>query len=589
MPAAPAAQQSVSRPALPPLPAPKPVVAYAPLPAPTRSFNPLLLVGLLGGGFLLAAVGVVVLVVVLHPRKKKEVQAAEPEARATTTQRPAATVPAEPRRSSDEEQPVRAPRIERGPASPVAVEDPPRRADPPPLPPEKKRLPPEEQQRVDKAIEKGLEYLSQHQNPGGRGNELGHAALTGLTMLECGVPADDPRVRRAANYVRAHAPNFQSHPVNYQISLALLFLDRLGDVQDEALIRNMGLRLVAGQTATGGWSYGLPVVQSGDQEKYFLTALRANRPRDASGRLVPIQDPVAREDPGRPAQPQLPATRSTNTGDRADPVGIAPGPLNRNPPPAEPDADAVRKALSALPQNLRNVPALVPPDQQKKMPMQDAQGPGPPVLTDNSNTQFATLALWVAGRHGVPIERSMALLGERFRVSQGKDGKWGYHFDNPDVVTAGGPGAMTGAGLLGLAVAHGVGPDRAPGDRKAEKDEHIQRGLQFFGQFVGKPLGVGRGKKKGSVNLYYLWTLERVAVIYRLETLNGQDWYLWGAELLVDNQEADGHWPASSYPGSEPVVDTCFALLFLKRANLAKDLSRKLEYIIEAKDPGSGR
>ena len=25
--------------------------------------------------------------------------------------------------------------------------------------------------------------------------------------------------------------------------------------------------------------------------------------------------------------------------------------------------------------------------------------------TDNSNTQFATLGLWAAGRHGVPMER----------------------------------------------------------------------------------------------------------------------------------------------------------------------------------------
>ncbi len=34
-------------------------------------------------------------------------------------------------------------------------------------------------------------------------------------------------------------------------------------------------------------------------------------------------------------------------------------------------------------------------------------------------------------------------------------------------------------------------------------------------------------------------------------------------------------------------MDTCFALLFLKRANLAKDLSKKLELIIDVKDLGN--
>src|SRR5207302_7228042 len=45
---------------------------------------------------------------------------------------------------------------------------------------------------------------------------------------------------------------------------------------------------------------------------------------------------------------------------------------------------------------------------------------------DNSNTQFAALGLWVARRHGIPVERAMLRLAGRFRMSQAPDGSWHY-------------------------------------------------------------------------------------------------------------------------------------------------------------------
>src|SRR5205085_1133704 len=47
--------------------------------------------------------------------------------------------------------------------------------------------------------------------------------------------------------------------------------------------------------------------------------------------------------------------------------------------------------------------------------------------TDNSNTQFATLALWVGRRQGVPVDVALGLVDRRFRGSQNvADGGWGY-------------------------------------------------------------------------------------------------------------------------------------------------------------------
>src|SRR5208282_4758720 len=54
------------------------------------------------------------------------------------------------------------------------------------------------------------------------------------------------------------------------------------------------------------------------------------------------------------------------------------------------------------------------------------------VMDDNSNTQFAMLALWAARRHDVPVERSLALSELRFRVSQLRSGAWAYRFHDPE-------------------------------------------------------------------------------------------------------------------------------------------------------------
>jgi hypothetical protein len=71
--------------------------------------------------------------------------------------------------------------------------------------------------------------------------------------------------------------------------------------------------------------------------------------------------------------------------------------------------------------------------------------------------------------------------------------------------------------------------------------------------------------------------MERVAVLYDLQTLGKKDWYLWGAEILLCHQHPDGYWDdEKAYPGESPIVNTCFALLFLRRANLTPDLSKRL-------------
>jgi len=89
---------------------------------------------------------------------------------------------------------------------------------------------------------------------------------------------------------------------------------------------------------------------------------------------------------------------------------------------------------------------------------------------------------------------------------------------------------------------------------------------------AGKGVPISKG-------YYFLWSLERVGVAYNLNTIAAKDWYAWGSDTLLASQRGDGGWRGEE----APEIDTCFALLFLRRANLASDLSATLKGIT---DPG---
>lgn len=120
-----------------------------------------------------------------------------------------------------------------------------------------------------------------------------------------------------------------------------------------------------------------------------------------------------------------------------------------------------------------------------------------------------------------------------------------------------------------------------------EGSQH-REGFRFPGRVDRQTAQRPRTKRSEAINLYYLWTVERCGVLYKRRDISGKDWYRWGAELLLDHQTADGSWMAGNYPGSMPITDTCFALLFLKRANLAKELTKKLEFFTENKELQTG-
>jgi hypothetical protein len=134
---------------------------------------------------------------------------------------------------------------------------------------------------------------------------------------------------------------------------------------------------------------------------------------------------------------------------------------------------------------------------------------------------------------------------------------------------------MTCAGLLGLAVGYGIA-DRSTGAGSGPgQDLAIQSALQHLSKSIGQPAPNALADMP-MTEMYFLWSTERVAVLYQLKKIIDKDWYHWGYTMLRRNQRRDGSWFAQRGHGSAAFPDTCFALLFLQRVNLVKDLTDKL-------------
>ena len=404
------------------------------------------------------------------------------------------------------------------------------------------------QKEIERALKAGTDALKARQGPGRAitANEanygVGSTALVGLALLEAGVPVNDPVVKSITDTIREAA---YTQDTTYQVSLCLMYLDRLGDPADLIRIQILGVRLLVGQNPTGGWGYQC-VGASGEDVKW-LKALKADQP---AGKLHPDLEKYGQA---------LTVKRGVAGGD------------------------------------------------------------------DNSNTQFAVMATWMARKHGVPVENALELIEKRFIGTQDpRTGNWPYSGPGPGSglpVMPGGSPSMYCAGLLGMATAvarreekrKGEVPNKPPPKPKVDptkpndpfynppaaivapkkeearptdtRDLTVQRAFAGLGLTLADQIRGGKGllhatpNGHGTGDLYFLWSMERVGVIYGVDKIGGFDWYDIGSTALVRSQGNDGTWSLGGYSVD---VNTAFAVLFLCRSNLARDLSGKVQ-----KDPSN--
>ncbi|HEV3028275.1 MAG TPA: hypothetical protein VG457_11920, partial [Planctomycetota bacterium] len=130
-------------------------------------------------------------------------------------------------------------------------------------------------------------------------------------------------------------------------------------------------------------------------------------------------------------------------------------------------------------------------------------------------------------------------------------------------------GSMTAGAIGSLAIWDYI-KDNDDGLKKRtwKSDKDVHKGLVWLAKNFSVTYNPGPYEhakmEKDSKNqyLYYMYALERAGMIYGTEVMGTHKWYPEGAKVLIDTQTANGSWGAGT-------VDTCFAILFLKRATRA--------------------
>ncbi len=181
---------------------------------------------------------------------------------------------------------------------------------------------------------------------------------------------------------------------------------------------------------------------------------------------------------------------------------------------------------------------------------------------DLSNTQFAALALWVAASNGVAIDaRVWTKLADSVFGYQTTDGGFGYSPSGGR--GSGATGSMTAAGAATLAMCEIE--LRIAGECSPKLADRFAIARSRGQEWLAKNYSVTTNPRSGAWLYYYLYGLERFGAVCAAARIGEHDWYGEGAAFLIEQQTETGAWQDGS-----DLPETCFALLFLKRATSAR-------------------
>jgi hypothetical protein len=178
---------------------------------------------------------------------------------------------------------------------------------------------------------------------------------------------------------------------------------------------------------------------------------------------------------------------------------------------------------------------------------------------DNSNTQYALLALHEGHLAGVPIKAEVWESIRNFYMRTQIKGGWGYKPGQEPSMT------MSCAGLCGLLISsmdlRAASKECTPEECGVYKeDTHITRALDWISARLPAD-----DRLSDQVQLYYfLYGLERTGRLSGQRFIGGHDWYREGSRFLISAQMQNGSWKGTGEPGV-PVVATSFSLLFLSK------------------------
>jgi hypothetical protein len=217
---------------------------------------------------------------------------------------------------------------------------------------------------------------------------------------------------------------------------------------------------------------------------------------------------------------------------------------------------------------------------------QSREGPGD---HDHSNMQYAALGLRACHDAGMRFEAKLLKEVDDFwRKNQieDKDAREEIlQLDPPKKAQKPGPGS-TKALVAVKAAPEGWGYQGNSGEARGSmtagavgalcildylqgkdwrEDRDVLQGMQWINRHFSVTENPEMGEKW---YYYYMYGLERAGMLFGTETIGSHRWYREGADQLIKDQAANGSWGGS-------VVDTCFAILFLKRATRRLDVATR--------------
>jgi hypothetical protein len=195
---------------------------------------------------------------------------------------------------------------------------------------------------------------------------------------------------------------------------------------------------------------------------------------------------------------------------------------------------------------------------------------------DNSNSQYAALGVRACHEAGIVFPREVIEAARKWWLDSQEKG------DAKDAVATGPGGGLPrgwGYGKPGEEKAYGSMSAGAIGavciydyilGIDFKKDKVVQDGIAWLAKNF---IPTNNPGKTDWFHYYYLYGCERAGMLADVSTFGPHDWYLQGANLLLDQQRADGAWGGDTPEYHKPAWSTCFAILFLKQATRRLDVA----------------
>lgn len=203
-----------------------------------------------------------------------------------------------------------------------------------------------------------------------------------------------------------------------------------------------------------------------------------------------------------------------------------------------------------------------------------------PSERDLSNTQYAVLGLRAARHAGVETpEKVWTEIIDRTLTLQESPVEAGPATKKAARAPAAGfryaPGreiclSMTAAGVSVLEIARGALGNRLRGERLANAERATRSGQSWLDAHYTPENNTGGAE---AWHYYALYGVERVGTLLDIEEIGNRDWYSEGARWFLKNQSDNGSFGTAKPFGVggahsfQDESDTCFAVLFLKRAS----------------------